>query len=357
MNMNRKEFLKSMAGGAVALAGGGCAGLPVSRNRPKLAVSAATYMVRGRLKANASPAGFRDSLHLLEHAHELGAGGAQIGVRDWSEPGMAKRLRGKAEEFGMTLEGQIALPKKDADIAAFERSLTAAKEAGVSILRTVMLGGRRYETFGTRESWEQFRRDSWEWLTRAEPLVKKHGLRLAVENHKDWRIDEMKAVMRRISSEHVGVNLDMGNNIALLEDPMRVVRELAPWTISAHIKDMGVAEYSDGFLLAEVPFGYGFLDVREMVRICLRANPSIQFNLEMITRDPLEIPCLTSQYWETWSKPDGEALSSMLDQVRRNSGKKELPRIKGMNKVAQVRFEEENNQRCFAWWNEQMLRT
>ena len=353
MIQSRKEFLKSVAGGALAVSAASCASLSTGgAARPQLAVSAATYMVRGRLKGKDKARGFKDSVHFLEHAHRLGAAGAQIGVRDWTKPGMAKRVRSKAEELGMTLEGQIGLPKTDADVAKFEAALKAAKEAGVGIVRTVMLGGRRYEAFKTRASWEQFKQDSWTWLTRAEPLVRKHGLKLAVENHKDWRVEEMIGVMRRISSEHVRVNLDTGNNISLLEDPMKVVRALAPWSISVHIKDMGVQEYADGFLLAEVPFGDGFLDVPAVVRACQRANPKIQFNLEMITRDPLEVPCLTKHYWETWSKPDGEALAATLDRVRRNSPKKELPRISGMNKVAQVRFEEENNQRCFAWWNE-----
>lgn len=355
--MNRKEFLQSVAGGTLALAGASCASLSSGGPRPTLAVSAATFMVRGRLKRQSQPQAvpvFRDSLHVLDYAHGLGAGGAQIGVKDWTEPGMAKRVRAKAEELGMTMEGQIGLPKTEAAGADFERSLKAAKEAGVSILRTVMLGSRRYETFKTRAEWDQHRKDSWTWLTRAEALVRKHGLKLAVENHKDWRIDDLVTLLRRLSSEHVGVNLDTGNNIALLEDPLRVVRELAPWSFTAHLKDMGVAEYEDGFLLAEVPFGDGFLDVREIVRVCRLANPKIQFNLEMITRDPLPVPCLTKGYWETWSKPDGEALAATLDRVRRNSTKKELPRISHLSKVEQVRVEEENNQRCFAWWNEQI---
>ena len=42
---------------------------------------------------------------------------------------------------------------------------------------------------------------------------------LAVENHKDFRTDELVGVMKAISSEHVGVCVDTGNSIALLERP------------------------------------------------------------------------------------------------------------------------------------------
>ena len=43
-----------------------------------------------------------------------------------------------------------------------------------------------------------------------------------------------------LGSEHVGVCLDTGNNVALLEDPMEVVETLAPLAFTTHIKDMAV---------------------------------------------------------------------------------------------------------------------
>src|SRR5207253_5553332 len=119
------------------------------------------------------------------------------------------------------------------------------------------------------------------------------------ENHKDWRAPELLDILKRLSSQWVGVCVDTGNNIALLEEPTAVVEALAPHAISSHLKDMAVQEYEEGFLLSEVPLGEGFLDLKRMVAVLQKANPTIQFNLEMITRDPLKIPCLTSKYWAT----------------------------------------------------------
>ena len=48
-------------------------------------------------------------------------------------------------------------------------------------------------------------------------------------------------LLRRLSSEFVGVTLDLGNNLALLEDPVAVARALAPWTITTHFKDMAMS--------------------------------------------------------------------------------------------------------------------
>ena len=110
-----------------------------------------------------------------------------------------------------------------------------------------MLGGRRYENFNSAADWAAFGKSSWQRLTWAEPIAKKHSVKLALENHKDWRIDEMLSILKRISSEHVGVNLDTGNNLALLEDPHAVVEALAPHTLTTHLKDMAVQEYDRAF--------------------------------------------------------------------------------------------------------------
>ena len=91
----------------------------------------------------------------------------------------------------------------------------------------------------------------------AEPILRKYRMALGIENHKGYRAAEQAAWLKRLGSEWVGVCLDFGNNLSLCEDPMETVRTLAPYTVFAHIKDMAVEEYEDGFLLSEVPMGDG----------------------------------------------------------------------------------------------------
>jgi sugar phosphate isomerase/epimerase len=133
--------------------------------------------------------------------------------------------------------------------------------------------------------------------------------------------------MKKLESEFVGVCLDTGNNNALLDDPLETARALAPWTLTVHLKDMGVEESADGFLLSEVPLGQGRLDLKAVVGAVRKANPKARFNLEMITRDPLSIPCLTEKYWATLERVPGRDLARMLAWVRAGVRKEPLPRI------------------------------
>jgi len=181
-------------------------------------------------------------------------------------------------------------------------------------------------------------------------VAAKHRVRLAIENHKDWRIGEMLEGLSRLSSEYVGVCVDTGNSFALLEDSMEVVRAYARWGFSAHLKDMAVSEYEDGFLLADVPLGEGLLDLRRMVQILRKARPEIQFSLEMATRDPLKVPCLTEKYWATFGAVPGCDLAGALRYVRANaSGKESLPQVSGLPLAEQVKLEEDNIKKCLAF--------
>ena len=173
----------------------------------------------------------------------------------------------------MYLEGIVSLPRDQADLERFEAEIRTAKRAGAEVVRTVMLSGRRYETFATAAAFRRFAEASAHSLSLAAPVVARHGIRLAVENHKDWRADELLAVLKRVGNDHVGVCLDTGNSIALLEDPMEVVEALAPRAFTTHFKDMGLEEYREGFLLAEVPLGTGILDLPRVVRTRARRPP------------------------------------------------------------------------------------
>jgi sugar phosphate isomerase/epimerase len=216
-------------------------------------------------------------------------------------------------------------------------------------MRTALLGGRRYETFDSAAAFRAFREQSWQSLALAEPILGRHRLRLAVENHKDWLAAELVEILRKLGSEFIGACVDFGNNLALLESPMSVVETLAPFAFSTHIKDMAVQEYAEGFLLSEVPLGDGFLYWGKMSALLRKANPKIQFNLEMITRDPLKVPCLTQKYWATMEDARAERLALGLALVREHVPRSALPRTAGLSGERQLSMEDENVRKSLAF--------
>jgi 3-oxoisoapionate decarboxylase len=285
----------------------------------------------------------RSAYDYLEFAHSIGAGGVQA-VLDSFDPAYLKKLRGRAEQFGMYLEITTLLPQQDT--VEFERVVKGAKEAGARCIRSVCLIGRRYETFASLAEWKDFVVTSRARLARAVPVVEAERIPMGIENHKDWTVEEMLPLMKEYGGEYLGVCLDWGNNISLLDDPLEVAEALAPFTVNSHIKDMAVQEYEDGFLLAEVPLGEGFLPLDRMLAAILRARPETRFSLDMLTRDPLKVSCLTGKYWVTMPSRNGRYLARTLTLVRANKPSKPLVYANGLAPDARTALEAANVRRC-----------
>lgn len=304
-------------------------------------------------RAGSASANINDPLAFLEYCHGLGAGGIQFdfGVKEKS---YTAKLRQQAETYGMYLEGSIRLPHSKSDIDRFAAEVRTAKEAGVQVLRTVMMSGRRYEIFDSADAFRRAADQAGQSLVWAEPIVAREGMRLAIENHKDFRAEELVGILRKLDSRHIGVCVDFGNSIALLEDPMQVVETLAPFAFTTHVKDMAVEEYDRGFLLSEVSLGEGFLDLSKMIDTLLRHHPDIRFNLEMITRDPLQVPCLDTKYWASSQGLSGKYLAQTLSLVRRHKPQQPLPHIRGLSKDRQLTQEEKNVKKCLSYWDQHL---
>ncbi len=285
----------------------------------------------------------RDAFEFLEKCHALGAGGIQTQIN-----GDPAKLRARAEQLGMYIEGMVSIPR-NGDMTAFERSLTDAKAVGATVVRAAMLSGRRYESFPTLADWKKWVDQSHEALKLALPIIEKQKVIVAIENHKDWTNEDFLGLLKTYSNEYLQACLDFGNNIALLDDPMETAEALAPYAKSTHIKDMGVRPYADGFLLSEVPLGMGILDLPRIVSLVQKVNPQTKFSLEMITRDPLKVPCLTQQYWAVFPERNGRYLAQTLKMVNEKSSRDPLPTVTQLSREEQSKVEEENVKACFRY--------
>jgi sugar phosphate isomerase/epimerase len=323
--MNRREFLFAAAAAAVQ---------PPAR-RTSMGVSPDSFAVR-------RPA--RTALEFLQFARERGFGGVQAALPPDFSPEYLKQVRDYCGNHGMYWE--LLAPLPDEDPAPFERLVAASKEAGAECIRSVCLAGRRYETFRTMEEWKEFVQRSHRRLALAVPVAEKYRLPLGIENHKDWTAQEMPELFRKYSSEYFGACIDFGNNVSLLDKPMELIKALAPWVINTHVKDMGVEEYADGFLLSEVPLGKGIVDLKQAVALLRSKRPRLRFTMDTLVRDPLRIPCLTASYWVTFDLPDARRLARILRLVRAHPPREPLPRVTGLTREQALALEDRILDEC-----------
>ncbi len=68
----------------------------------------------------------------------------------------------------------------------------------------------------------------------------------------------------------------------------------------------------------------------------------MHFSLEMITRDPLEVPCLTEKYWSTFDDVNGVCgWRACCSRIRANPARAPLPRISGLTAEERLALEME----------------
>ena len=108
--MDRREFLQE-----TSLKGLGFMSLPflnvpafLKENRMGIVVHSYGSRWNSKIQSQKYP-GFTNAIELLEHCHQIGAGGIQVVVKDWTED-FAKKLRDRREKLGLYLEGSIGVP-------------------------------------------------------------------------------------------------------------------------------------------------------------------------------------------------------------------------------------------------------
>lgn len=336
--MERRHFLQTAALAATT-------NLTAAPPPSRLGICTTSYMTFRKI---------RNAAEMLEHCHALGAAGIQAGP-----PQDPAAFRARAEKLGMWYEGMTGLPRAN-DGGAFEAQVKACKAAGATVIRAGALGGRRYETFGSMADWKKFVAESKDAVRRAVPVLEREGITMGLENHKDWTLEEHLALLKEFESPRLGVCLDFGNNISLLDDPRELVEKLAPYAATTHVKDMAYEEDATGFLMSEVPLGDGRLDLKWMIETVRKARPQTRFVLEMITRNPLVIPCLTDKYWATFTDRQPTHLARTLAMVRKQKSVTPLPRFDRLsdnekfNQDAQWKAEENNVKTCLNFGREQL---
>jgi sugar phosphate isomerase/epimerase len=295
---------------------------------------------------------------IVEYCHEKGLGAAHASLPRDLNPAALKKLRDQIEKYDMRLTVGLRSPRSDGDLPQYEAAVKAASEMGGRVACVHdPFSGRRYEQFKNAAEFHEFDALCKTAVQRAEPILRKYKVPLAIENHKGWRAAELAAWVKSTGSEYVGVCLDLVNNVSLIETPMQTVETLAPYTIFVSFKDIGVDFYDQGLLLSEVPFGEGRLDLPGIVAMMQKKDPKMLFQLEMITRDPLKVPIFTEPYWKVYddkSPVPPRDLAMLIDWVREHPPKHPLPRITGLTPQQQLALEDECNQKCIDYARENL---
>lgn len=99
------------------------------------------------------------------------------------------------------------------------------------------------------------------------PEFESRKIRLALENHDQFKASEFAQIIQAINSEWLGICLDSVNSMGAGEGFETVAEILIPYTINLHIKDFSIRRISHkmGLIIEGTPAGSGKLNIEDLI--------------------------------------------------------------------------------------------
>lgn len=237
------------------------------------------------------------------------------------DPAHWVEVRQQAQRLQLHLEtgGGGILPKTAEDfpksVATLENQIRRAAAMGSPFVRCVIASDRASLPPGPVEQ-------HMETVVRLMRAVRTRlldaRLKAIIEVHKDLQAWELRQVVEAAGKDAVGVYLDTGNPVFVLEHPMTTLETLAPYVCSVHLRDSAIYEHPQGVAVQWVPLGEGIVDFPEILEAVKRLCPGVHIYIKPITgRPPTVIPYLDEAYWKMYPKARAGELARFLTLARK----------------------------------------
>ncbi len=226
------------------------------------------------------------------------------------EPAHLQKVKDRASSYGMSIDGGIgsicptsgSYRSKDGDAGQYVlKGLRVAKALGATAMRCFVgsVGERRGKL-----PIEAHMESTIKVLRGVRSEATDTGVKVAIENHNgDLTAREVRTIIEEAGKEFVGSNLDTGNPMWLLEDPLLTLEVLGPYVATTHIRDSVLYEHPRGAAFQWVALGDGTMEFPKILALFKQLCPHAAMQLEIITgRPPVVQPYLEQDFWKAFPK-------------------------------------------------------
>lgn len=157
------------------------------------------------------------------------------------------------------------------------------------------------------------------------------GVKLAVENHGgDLQAREMKMMIEAVGPDVMGVCLDSGNPVWMLEDPHMTLEMLIPYAETCHVRDSAVWKVPEGIAVRWVNMGDGNVDIDGWIKKFIQAKPGLPIIFEnLVSGNPRIHAIYNPAFWDNWRKMPAWEFSRFLALAEKGTPKPATPRPEG----------------------------
>jgi 3-oxoisoapionate decarboxylase len=238
------------------------------------------------------------------------------------EPDNLRKVRSHAEKLGIELElgmRSICPSSKAFDVAQgtaeqqIERMVTAAKHIGSPIVRCFL--GTMNDRVGPVPI-EGHIENTIKVLKNVRSKVVDAGLKIAIENHAgDMQARELKTLVEGAGKDFVGVCLDSGNPLWVIENPHLTLETLAPYVLTSHVRDTAVWRVPEGAAVQWVRMGDGNIGIDTYVKRFLELCPGKAITLEIIVTGARKFAYFDPKFWDGYRNVPASDFSQFVALV------------------------------------------
>ncbi|HUR59965.1 MAG TPA: hypothetical protein VM029_19745, partial [Opitutaceae bacterium] len=129
------------------------------------------------------------------------------------------------------------------------------------------------------------------------------GIKIAIENHSgDMHSWEVLQLIDAAGRDFVGCNIDSGNAVWTLEDPMDVLEVLGPVTICSSLRDCMVWDVPEGATVQWTAAGDGQIDWKKWAARWRELCPTVPIMIETISGGPRVFPYKKPEFWQHYDR-------------------------------------------------------
>jgi len=256
------------------------------------------------------PLGLQD---LIARASEMGLAGLHIAngrLLESLDDDYLRQVRQEAEQRSLYLE----LGAHGTEPSQLREAIQAAATLGSSIVRTYV-GADRQRGWAP---WRQQLDRAVDGLKQIASFAKDNGVTIAVENHGDSTSAEIVNLLDKVGSDQVGVCLDTGKALLVVEDPQLAAQNLAPYTVTACLTDYQLVATARGAKIIGCALGQGVVDFLPIIQMLRERKPDLHLNIE----SPVqwwELPFLEDKFWDAFYDRGPRDLAAILRLIRKNA--------------------------------------
>lgn len=139
------------------------------------------------------------------------------------------------------------------------------------------------------------------------------GVKIAIENHAgDMQSNELVELIEAAGKSYVGANMDIGNGVWTMEDPMTTLTNLAPYVITTSLRDSMIWESPKGATVQWVAMGDGVVDLTAFFDAFEKLCPGAPVHIETIGGFNREIAYLDPEFMKLWPKRTAADLARFI---------------------------------------------